>query len=84
MWRTGRIVKRGGAEMWAPGETGHLLRDSHSEDGAPFVVAEHLAALADQVGVLKTAGRDALKAALPDQKHSNTVWNDAARLRKER
>lgn len=84
MWRTGRIVKHGDSEKWAPGETGHLLREGSGDEDQEFIVAEHLAALADQVGVLKTAGRDALRAALPDQRHAKSVWEEAARIRKSR
>lgn len=83
LWRTGRVVKRDDTQFWAPGETGHVLRESGGEE-EPFLVAEHLADLADEVGVLKSAGRDTLRAALPDQKHAKAVWEQAAKIRKGR
>lgn len=76
-----------GREGWVPGATRHDVRDTITRD-QPWIVAQHLANLADKAGLSQSLGRDRLiaemKTKYPDEKHGNSVWSEVVRIRKPR
>lgn len=82
--RTGSMTTdEEGNEAWAPGGTGHTVRDREVNE---WQVPRALARKADELGVPPLAGREAIKKAVmganPDLRYAEGVWAKAATLRK--
>jgi hypothetical protein len=73
-------------ELVSLGASAYVQRADRQDDGNGWMVAAHLADLANAAGVPAGAGRRALKAGVlakyPTEKHAESVWEEAARIRK--